>query len=199
MTIAVVLCHARRLGGLLLVTGAVAAGCAKAQPETVPDGPPLAMPLPPARIFAPLEVPLEAAPAIPPEDVPVTAEAPRATPRPPARRPAAAAQETRTEPEPAPPAAVTAPPAAPDPSRELRPTTSVADAAAERQVRELLQRAARDLSRVDYRRLSNDGRSQYEQSKRFSDQAEEALKERNFVFAATLADKAATLAAQLGG
>jgi histone H3/H4 len=64
-------------------------------------------------------------------------------------------------------------------------------------VRDVLARAARDLGRVNVSRLSADGRTQYEQSKRFSAQAEEALKESNLVFAATLADKAATLAAEL--
>jgi hypothetical protein len=52
---------------------------------------------------------------------------------------------------------------------------------------------------VDYSKLSTDGRSQYEQSKRFIQQAEQALKDQNFVFAQTLADKAATLAAELLG
>jgi hypothetical protein len=52
---------------------------------------------------------------------------------------------------------------------------------------------------VDYARLSADGRMQYEQSKRFIQQAEDALKTQNFVFAQTLADKAATLAAELLG
>jgi hypothetical protein len=66
-------------------------------------------------------------------------------------------------------------------------------------VRDLLTRAARDLNKVDYMRLSTDSRAQYEQSKRFSEQAEQALKERNLIFAATLADKAATLAAELLG
>ena len=61
----------------------------------------------------------------------------------------------------------------------------------------MLTRANRDLARVDYGKLSTDGRAQYEQAKRFSQQADEALKERNLVFAATLADKAATLAAEL--
>jgi len=155
--------RAPRVAGVLLGAVLLAGGCAKARPSTVPNGPPLAMPLPPPRIFAPL--------------------------------PAA----ERPEPE-APVVAAPAPsPPSPDPARELRAAPSAADAAAERQVREMLQRAVRDLNRVDYRRLSNEGRAQYEQAKRFLDQTEQALKERNLVFAATLADKAATLASQLGG
>ena len=71
------------------------------------------------------------------------------------------------------------------------------NAATERNVRDLLASAARDLNRIDYRRLSAEGRETYDQSRRFSQQAQEALKERNVAFAATLADKAATLAAEL--
>jgi hypothetical protein len=186
----------RLLAGLALVAAsAQLAACAKARAETVPDGPPLAMTAPPPRVLAPVEQPLEAAPAVP--EVP-TAPAPRAPAPPPPRRAAAvnppAEAEARPEPE---PVASPSPPL--DPGRELRAAPSTADAAAERQVRDLLTRAARSLGRVDYRRLSSEGRSQYEQSKRFSDQAEDALRDRNFPFAATLADKAFTLATQLGG
>ena len=74
-----------------------------------------------------------------------------------------------------------------------------ANATTERGVRDTLARATRDLNRVNYSRLSAEGRAQYEQSRRFSAQAEQALKERNLIFAATLADKAATLAAELTG
>ena len=66
-------------------------------------------------------------------------------------------------------------------------------------MREVLTRAQRDLARVDYGKLTADGRAQYDQAKRFSEQAEQALKERNLTFASTLADKAATLAAGLVG
>ena len=188
---------ARLLAGLALVAASVQlAACAKARAQTVADGPPLAMTSPPPRVLAPVEQPLEAAPAVP--EVPA-APAPRAPAPPPPRRAAAASPpaETETRPEPEP---VTLSPAPPlDPGRELRAAPSTADAAAERQVRDLLMRAARSLARVDYRRLSSEARSQYEQSKRFSDQAEDALRDRNFPFAATLADKAFTLAAQLGG
>lgn len=188
---------ARLLAGLALVAASVQlAACAKARAQTVADGPPLAMTAPPPRVLAPVEQPLEAAPAVP--EVPA-APAPRAPAPPPPRRAAAANPpvETETRPEPEP---VTLSPAPPlDPGRELRAAPSTADAAAERQVRDLLMRAARSLARVDYRRLSSEARSQYEQSKRFSDQAEDALRDRNFPFAATLADKAFTLATQLGG
>jgi hypothetical protein len=184
------------LVGLALLAAGTQLACAKARAQTVPDGPPLAMTAPPPRVLAPVEEPLAAAPAVP--EVPA-APAPRAPAPPPPRRATAASPpaepETRPEPEPV----IAAQPPAADPARELRAAPSTADAAAERQVRDLLARAARSLGRVDYRRLSSEGRSQYDQSKRFSDQAEDALRDRNFPFAATLADKAFTLAVQLGG
>jgi type IV secretory pathway VirB10-like protein len=181
---------------LCLVHSALLAGaCAKARAESAPDGPPLSVPEPPARVLMPIEEPLPAA-AIATEVPPVTA--PRPPARQPVRRPNGGAAEPETRPEPAPPAATTAPPAQP-PAPALRATPSAAEAAAERTVRETLSRATRDLSRVDYGRLSTGGRSQYEQSKRFTEQAEQAIKDRNFPFAATLADKAATLAQELLG
>ena len=79
------------------------------------------------------------------------------------------------------------------------PGASRRAAAAEQKVRDQLGRAAKDLSRVDYQKLSTDGRLSYDQSKRFAEQAEQALKDRNTPFAATLADKAAALAAELLG
>ena len=174
----------------VLILGAVllgAAGCAKAKAATVPDGPPLSVPQPPERVLAPVEAPAPVAVAAPvPEPPPVAVPAPRTPPRP-------APREAEQRPQPAPPAATPA-----EGPRDLRPAAAN-NAATERAVRDVLVRANRDLSRIDYGKLSTDGRAQYEQSKRFSQQAEQALKERNLVFAATLADKAATLAAELLG
>jgi hypothetical protein len=169
-------------------------GCAKTQAKTAPDGPPLTVPDPPARVLAPVEEPANPAPVAAEAPAPQLPRPPAAT-RPPARRP----NNGDTEPpraEPAAPAAQ-APPAPQTPT--LRAAPSAEDAAAERGVRDTLARAARDLNRIDYGRLTTDGRVQYEQSKRFSAQAEQALKDLNFPFAATLADKAATLAAELLG
>ena len=165
-------------------------GCAKAQAKGAPEGVPLAVPSPPARVLAPVEEPLVV--AVPPPESQPAAATPRTPPRPPVRR-------AETVPEPAPAAATPAAEAAPAEPRELRPASPARDAAAEKEVRDTLARAARDLGRVNYGRLSVDARSQYDQSKRFTQQAEQALKDRNFVFAATLADKAATLAAELLG
>jgi hypothetical protein len=61
----------------------------------------------------------------------------------------------------------------------------------------VIARASADLSRIDYRALNEDARTQYDTAKRFVTQAEDALRTRNLVFARNLADKAAALAAQL--
>jgi hypothetical protein len=175
------------------IAAAAASGCARAQAKDAAAGPPLEVPSPPERVLAPVEEPVLAT-APPPETpaAPPAAAAPRPTPRPPARR----AEPERPDPSPATPAAATTPAPA-EPPRELRPASPAADAAAERDTRESLARAAASLSRVDYGKLSTDARAQYDQSKRFMEQAQQALRDRNFVFAATLADKAATLAAEL--
>jgi hypothetical protein len=170
---------------------AVAAGCAKARAQTVPDGPPLAMPHPPSRVFAPIEdeplvsSPVERTPTAPPQ-VPPTA--------PPARRASASPPEPEKPAAPAP-----APAPAAEVPRELRAASSPADPEAERRITELLRNALRDLNRVDYRGLTSGGRQQYDQAKGFTEEAEKALRERNFVYAQTTADKAAKLAAELAG
>jgi type IV secretory pathway VirB10-like protein len=177
---------------LVLCAFSVAA-CAKAQ-ASAPAGPPLEVPEPPARVLAPVEEPATAS-APPPETPPPApaAAAPRTPPRPPARR----AEPERPDTPPPTTAAAPATPPAQEPPRELRPASPSSDAAAERDARDKLARAARDLGRVDYGKLNADARAQYDQSKRFSEQAQQALKDRNFVFASTLADKAVTLAAGL--
>jgi hypothetical protein len=170
-------------------------GCARAQANGAAAGPPLEVPAPPERVLAPVEEPvLATAPQPETPASPPVAAAPRPAPRPPARRP----EPERSEPAPAAPAtAIAPPPAAPEPPRELRPASPAADAAAERDTRDSLARAAASLSRVDYGKLNADARAQYDQSKRFMEQSQQALRDRNFVFAATLADKAAALAGEL--
>jgi hypothetical protein len=174
------------------VAAVSAAGCAKARAATVPDGPPLAMPLPPPRVFVPVdeEQPLAAGPAVP--ETP-TAEAPKLPPRRPVPRAASAPEPEKPEPAPQPPTP------APEPQRELRAASTPADAEADKKIRALLGVATKNLGKVDYQKLSVLGREQYEQAKSFGEQAGEALALRNYVFAETLADKAAKLASELLG
>jgi hypothetical protein len=179
-----------RLGVLLVVAAACGAGaCSKARAQTVPDGPPLAMPLPPARVITPIEEPLAAVPIT--TELPAAAGAPTPPPRTPPRRTDTAAAAPAQPPPPVTPA----PAPVVEPPRPTRPTAH--ELAEEKRIRGLLSRASRDIGRLDYRRLSNEGRAQYDQSKALAEQAEQAIKDRNWVFADTLADKAATLAAEL--
>ena len=69
----------------------------------------------------------------------------------------------------------------------------------ERGIRASLQHASSDLNRVDYRALNRDARNQYDTAKRFVAQADAAIRTKNLVFAKNLAEKAATIAAQLAG
>lgn len=172
---------------------ALLTACAKAKAaELVPDGPPLAMSVPPPRVITPVEQVVIAEPLPPPAPEPAAAPPPRPAARPPAR--------VESKPEPATPATPpTPPPTASAEPREVRSVPAAAAASEERKVRDLMTRASRDLTRVDYQKLSSEGKSNYEQSKRFSEQAEQALKEKNFVFAMASAEKAATLAAELAG
>jgi hypothetical protein len=174
------------LVGLTASLGACAAK-AQARTETV-EMPVLDPPPPPPRVVASYPVEAETAP---PVAAVVETTAP---PRPPVRtqRPERPEPSAQSAPEP-----VQEPSrAGSTPSLTLTPSpgTETQTAAA---ISNLIARAARDLSRVNPASLNADGRSQFDTARRFLQQAEEALKARNIVFAGKLADKAATMAAVL--
>lgn len=174
-----------RVAAIVLLTASLAACTAKAQVRTEPPLPLLDPPAPPPRVVVAYEPD--------PEPIAITPPAEPTTPvRPPARPP-------RTEQKPEPP--ITTEPVentrpAPGPSLTLTPSPG-SEAQTVTAIRALLQRASGDLSRVNVAALNNDGRSQYDTARRFIQQAEDALKTRNIVFAGKLADKAATIAAVL--
>jgi len=117
-------------------------------------------------------------------------------------RPAEPATHVPPPPKPAVPAPEPEPPAqegrpaTPPPALTLTPAPGV-EAKTEASIRVLLARASSDLERVNAQALSADGRTQFEAARRFVQQAEEALKARNLVYAGKLADKAAVMAAVL--
>ena len=169
------------------------AGCARARPQTEPDLPPLAAPLPPPRVLPPLE-------GGPIEGVPTAEEPPAEAPRPVPRRrepPRSAEVPPVVPPAPVSEAPATTEAAPPEPAPVLQLTPPGEEGRVQEAVQRQLKQADHDLSRVDYRALGNDARAQYETAKRFATLAEQALKERNLVFAQTLADKAAAIAAVL--
>jgi hypothetical protein len=189
--------RARILAPLVCLLAAVAMACAPARVRTEPQGPALDAPVPPAHVVVPAEDP----PATPASPASGAKPAPRVT-RTPLRTPPAKTDKTAKPdntqkpdpgaPAPVKPAAEEAPQTA---STTLQTTANVDEE--ERKIRALLARAASDLGQVDVRTLTADRKSQYDTAKRFAEQAEEALKSKNVVFAKQLADKAATLAALL--
>ena len=178
----------------LLTAAAFAAGCGSKRPPTAPDGPPLAMSEPPRGVFAPIEddepiastqVATETSPTPPPRQI---------TPnRPTQRRPPAESERAEQ------PAAQTTPAPSPEAPRELRAASALNDVDAERKINELLRRANQALNGVYYQGLSAQRKEIYDLAKANIKDAELALKERNFIYAETLADKAAKLSAELAG
>ena len=166
-----------------------ASACVSAQAKGEPGGPALVPPPPPPHTIIPVEI-VEAPPAPPAAPVP-TPVIIRPSARPPAPRPEKPAEKPVEKPDPgaAPAAGVAAPPA------PLQTTANVTEV--ERAIRARMAQAGRDLDRTDYRALNAERRAQYDTAKRFVQQADEALKVKNLVFAEQLADKAATLAAAL--
>jgi hypothetical protein len=181
------------VAALVAALGA-AAGCAKARASALPPGPALETPLPPPRVVS---SPIESEPivtAVPPIEGPSPRTPPNA-PRPVAPRPERPEPPPATAASQAPAPPATTPPPADDPPRTLQTTANATQA--EQRIRGLLANATRDLGRIDYRALSVDAQAQYDIAKRFTEQADEAMKGKNIVFAEQLADKAAALAAQL--
>jgi hypothetical protein len=139
-------------------------------------------------VFAPLEdEPLVSSPV-----EPAAAPAPRVPPPTQTRKPTPPEPERAAAPAPAPAPAAEVP-------RELRAASLPADPESERRITQLVQNALRDLKNVDYGKLTRGGKEQYDQAKGFAEEAEKALRERNFVYAQTAADKAAKLASELSG
>lgn len=183
---------------LVLSLAGTAAGCAKAQASVEPEMPALAVPPPPPRMLPPLEgQPIEAATTAPSEPQ-ARPRAPRPRPESPRpsnghSRPEAGGQAPNAPPAENPPAQGEPQPA-PTPALQLAPA---GDAVSEQNTRGRLAQAEKDLQRVDYQLLNSDARAQYDTAKRFIVLAQQAIVDRNLLFAHTLADKAATIAAVL--
>ncbi len=176
-----------RLVAIVLLAASLGACAAKAQVRTEVPLPSLDPPPPPPRvvaIYTPEPEPIPLTPAVepaPPVRPPSRPARPEQKPEPPANSPEPV--ESAARPVPAPSLTLT-----PTPGSESQTVAAI---------RDLLGRATRDLSRVNSASLNNDGRSQFDTARRFIQQADEALKARNIVYAGKLADKAATMAAVL--
>lgn len=164
---------------LLVALALSATGCARARAETAPAPlPMLAPPAPPPRPVV-AEYPAEPAAATPvPPAPPVTTASPRTAPR-----------RESVVPAPPPPPPVVAPAGTLQPGREAAPSEAA--------VRARIAEARRALAQIDVPRLDPDARVQAATAWRFLAQADDALRERTTVLAATLVEKAAAIAAAL--
>ena len=170
-----------------------AVGCAKPQTRTQPEPPPLDVPTVPPRIIAAAEVEDPEPDVARDEAPPAPTRPPRVPAKPPAAKEPPKPEPVRTD---VPAAPEAAPEARPSPP-QLRTPQTVSDPQMERKVRDVLQRAGGLLNAVHYGGLRAETKVQYDTAKRFMAQADEALKEKNYVFAVYLADKAETIAKAL--
>jgi hypothetical protein len=171
---------------LVGLTASLGACAAKAQVRTEVEMPLLDPPPAPPRVVASYPIEPESVPAAPAAEASAPARPPVRTQRPERPEPAQSAPEPVQE--------IARPASTPSLTLTPSPGSEAQTAAA---IRDLMARAARDLSRVNQASLNADGRTQFDTARRFLQQAEDALKARNIVFAGKLADKAATMAAVL--
>jgi hypothetical protein len=180
------------LAALALCTAAamLGTGCFGAQAKAVVV-PALDMPAPPPRV-------VEVSTPVPPPPVSLPEEPVRNTPprEQPAAEPPRAVDGARSD---APPEPARAAGAARPAPGALQTTSAREEAEAEQRIRSSLVQAVTALNRIGYQSLDADARLQYDTARRFIVQAEDAIRARNLVFAANLADKAVLLAAQLAG
>jgi len=183
---------------------AAAAGACASAPKTSSTGPALVIPAPPPHVVPINTEPiLEPVGEIPGGTAPVTAPANRTgrgnrdtATRPPNtdNRPEVKPEGTGT------PAAEVPQPVAPAPPSGPLPQLRTAEGpGTEATVRASIDRARQMLNNVDYRRLPDIRKKAYDDAKKFADQADEALKQGNVVFAQGVAGKAETLAKELSG
>lgn len=178
---------------VLLFVAMGAAACATTQAKTVVDRPALEVPPVPPRVIEPAPAPPEA-----PEPVPELPPAPASPrPRPPQR------DATKPEPKPEIPPVEPQPTTPPPPTQPavppLRTGSSPDGAEATRIITEIRNRAQNLLDGTDYRKLTREQQAQYDNAKRFIEEADEALKDKNFEFARGVAEKAEKLARELQG
>ncbi len=169
--------------------------CGTQRVVTQPELPPLAPPPPPPRVVAPPETE-EQPPATQPE--PERKPPRRLVPRSDSGHEVPKTETAKPQP-PAKPETATAPPPQPQQPSTLQTLSPATQVEQERKAKRLMAQASNDLRNVNYNGLNADGKGQYETAKRFIDQAQQALNERNWNLAVLVADKAATIASVLVG
>ena len=187
---------------MLAIALASVTACASASATGRSEGPALNVPPPPPRNIEPapepLPDPVSELPTTPANTVtpPAASRPNRSAAKPPASDPKA--NETKpAEPPPPDPAPVAQPPA--QPPVQLRTPQTADSENAIRAIRATVDRANTLLNGIDYRPLSKIRKKAYDDAKAFIGQADEAIRQGNYVFAQAVATKAETLARELAG
>ena len=176
--------------------------CASAAAKAPVDRPAMNVPAPPPRV---LEPPAELDPE-PVGDLPSPPTTTPTTSRPNRQREknnntADAKPEVKPEAKPAevtpPPPEPAAPPAAPP--AQLRTPQTADPSGAAKTVQATIDRARASLNSINFTAQSDERKKAYNDVKRFINQAEDAMKQGNFVFGQAVAAKAETLARELAG
>jgi outer membrane biosynthesis protein TonB len=183
------------LAFLLLGSLSLASACASTVKAKTPvERPNLDVPPPPPRVVEPApvpEAPPEPVPDLPPPPAPI-----KPKPTPPRTQPTEPKPESKPE-QPPPDNVQSSPPTPMVPQLQTPQTADGTEA--EKNVRSTLERAKSVLGTVNYSPLSKERKKAYNDAKAFIHQAEDAIKQGNYVFAQSLATKAETLATELGG
>jgi hypothetical protein len=185
----------------LLAATLLASACATSRAATPVERPALEVPPVPPRIVEPAPPPETSNPEpvgeLPPEK-PASSAARTKPPasREPSRDPQKPADAKPVETATAVP--VELPPVGPpNNATQIRTPATVDTAAAEKQVRQTLDKAQKRLDSIDYRRLSGDGQKNYNEAKAFMERAEAALKALNFELAKGLSSTAEKMANEI--
>ncbi len=186
-----------------LVLAPLLAACASVQAKSASNAPALDVPPPPPHIVELPAEPLEPVGEIPSPSATPPARQGRPTPREAPPKPDA----SKSEPPKAdtPPATSPTPPdnpapvAPPPPNPQLRTPQTADTGSAAKSVQTTIDHAKNTLGTVNFGVLSNERKKAYNDAKLFIQQAEDALKEGNIVFAQANAGKAETLARELAG
>jgi hypothetical protein len=167
--------------------------CARPVAKTVPDGPPLDTPAPQHHVD-PVDPEVPAPMSLPPGEPTLQPPAGQQSGK---RQPTPAAAKPESKPEPLIDPAAKQPEDLLKPLPTLQTTPADKEVEVEQSIRQLIGRATAGLDRIDRRALSKAAQNQYDTAKRFVERSEEAFRAKNLVFAQSLAEKAAALAAQL--
>lgn len=185
-----------RLSLLVVLGAAGGAGCITGRAQTPAERPALDVPAPPDRVVPHVPPPEPPLPAIEPvEDLGSGAKpTPPARSKPPAKPPQ---DQPKPESKPDPPVTETPPPQNPAPAPQLKLPESADPGVMSRTIRDTVERTRRMLGGTDRSKLTALRQKAFDDAQGFMKQAEDALNQKNLVFAKECAEKAERLAKEV--